>query len=148
MRILIDGDACPVIDITEKLAKKNKLELIIFSDLTHQLKSNYATVISLDKANQAVDMALFNQCQPGDIVITQDYGLASLILSKQAYPINSFGKRYHENNIDHLLMKRHLHAKMRRAGQKHATHSKRTKEDDQKFKQALKKLIKKKKRED
>lgn len=142
MRILIDGDACPVIDITEETAREYDIELIIIVDITHQIKSDYGQVICVDKENQAVDMAIYNRCQEGDIIITQDYGLAALVLGKRARVINQFGLEYTENNIDRLLMSRHVKAKMRRAGIRHETHGKRTEDDDINFKRNLIKIIK------
>ncbi len=144
MRILIDGDACPVIEITEEISKNNNIEVIIFTDITHQIKSENELVV-LDKANQSVDMALYNRCQEGDIVITQDYGLASLVLNNGAVAVNESGMEYHDDNIDYLLMRRHVHAKMRRAGVKHQNASKRTADDDLNFRQALVQLIEKNK---
>ncbi len=88
-------------------------------------------------------MAIANNCQVNDIIITQDYGLAALVLGKGAYVINNNGYRYTEKNIDELLMRRHYHAKMRRAGKKHTTQSKREANDNQKFKRELIKLIEK-----
>ncbi len=136
MRILIDGDACPVIGITEEIAEAKGIEVIIFTDITHQIKTENELVV-VDKANQSVDIALYNLCREGDIVVTQDYGLASLVLSKGAFAVNESGLVYDEGNIDYLLMRRHVHARMRRAGVKHQNASKRTWEDDLKYKQAL-----------
>ncbi len=142
MRILIDGDACPVISITEEIARAKGIEVIIFTDITHQIKTENELVV-VDKVNQSVDMALYNRCREGDIVVSQDYGLASLVLSKGAFAVNESGLVYDEGNIDYLLMRRHVHASMRRAGVKHQNASKRTKEDDLKYKQALLGIIEK-----
>ena len=125
MRVLIDGDACPVIRITEELARKKGIEVVIFTDITHQIKTE-SKLIVVDKANQAVDLALYNYCRKGDLVITQDYGLAALVLSKGARAINESGMVYDTGNIDYHLMKRHLHARMRRAGLRHSGPEKRT----------------------
>jgi len=142
MRILIDGDACPVIGITEEIGRKKGIEVIIFTDITHQISTENKLVV-LDKANQSVDMAIYNQCSSGDIIITQDYGLASLVLSKGAKAINQSGLQYNDQNIDQLLMYRHLHAKMRRAGVRHQTAGKRTAEDDHKYRETLLRVINK-----
>lgn len=140
MRILIDGDACPVIEITEEVAGEKNIEIIIFADITHQISSKNQVIV-VDKYNQSVDMAIYNCCQNSDIVITQDYGLASLVLSKGAYSINHYGREYSAENIDFLLFQRHIHAKMRRAGLKHSNNAKRTEEDDCSFKKSLLALI-------
>lgn len=140
MRILIDGDACPVIGITEEIAGQENLELIIFTDIDHQIKTG-AKLLVVDSGYQSVDMALYNYCRENDLVITQDYGLASLVLSKGALAVNQSGLQFKEENIDYLLMRRHVHAKMRRAGLRHTTAAKRTEEDDGNFRQALLEMI-------
>ena len=143
IRILIDADSCPVIDLTEKIAKRYEIKSFIFVDYDHQLESNYSEIIKMDTENQSVDMEIVNRSQSGDIVITQDYGLAALVLGSGVYVLNFYGKEYNENNIDNLLMRRHHNAKMRRAGRRHPSHSKRTKKDDDKYKNGLIELIEK-----
>lgn len=142
MRIIIDGDACPVIDQTETIAKEYNIELLLFCDYNHEIELNYGEVIKVDQSNQSVDMKILNNCNKGDIIITDDYGLASLVLGKQANAINSRGKIFTNKNIEHLLMQRHINQKIRRAGGRHQTTKKRNSEDDQKFMKRLKKLIK------
>lgn len=141
MKIIIDGDACPVISIAEKIAQKVNIELIIFCDLAHQIESDCGQVICVDSINQSVDMAIYSKCKERDIVITQDYGLAALVLGKGARAVNEYGLQYTENNINHLLMKRHLHSQMRRAGKTHSSHSKRKEKDDLKFRDSLLKMV-------
>ena len=84
-----------------------------------------------------------NRCQAGDIVITQDYGVAAMILGKGAHGIHQSGKWYTNDNIDQLLMERHLSGKARRAKSKHHLKgpAKRTPEDDERFAASLEKLI-------
>ncbi len=142
MRILIDADSCPVLDIAQEIARKNDVELLIFADLNHNLTINYGQKIVVDQKSQSVDMKIFNMCKPGDIVITQDYGLASLVLGKEAIPVSTKGKIFSDNNIKYLLMRRHNNAKIRRATGRHHSHKKRQKKDDLKFEKILKKLIK------
>ena len=141
MRILIDGDACPVLAETEEVVSEFNCELIIYTDLSHNIKSEIGQVIYLERANQSVDMVLYNNCRKGDLVITQDYGLAALVLGKKAMAIDHYAKHYTEDNIDHLLLTRHINYKIRRSGGKHPSNSKRKKEDNQNFKKALYKLI-------
>lgn len=141
MKILIDGDSCPVIDITQKIAYEYELELITFSDYNHNLTLNYGQSIKVDQSFQSVDMEILNRCDSDDIVITDDYGLASLILGKKAYPISSKGYIYTEQNIEHLLMMRHINKKIRKSGKKHTTIKKRTEQDDERFEKNLIKLI-------
>lgn len=141
MRIIIDGDSCPVIEETKEIAQNNNNKLIIFCDYNHNINSSYGEVKKVDQSFQSVDMEIVNFVQKGDIVITDDYGLASLVLSKKCLVINSKGMIYNNNNIDNLLMRRHINKKIRRAGGKHPSPSKRTKKDNKVFKKNLLKLI-------
>ncbi len=143
MRILIDADACPVVRITEQEAKQRKILLMLFCDTNHVIQSEYAMVKTIGAGADAVDFALTAECKAGDVVITQDYGLAAMILAKGAYGLHQSGMRYTNENIDRLLMERHLAKKARMAKSKNHLKgpSRRTKEDDKAFLMALEKLL-------
>jgi hypothetical protein len=141
MRILVDGDGCPVISIITKLAAQEDLELIVYTDLNHQHKLDYGTLKVVDQGFQSVDMILCNNIEPGDIVITSDYGLAALALSRKAEVLGFSGRRFSNQNIERLLAKRHRQFKERKRTGRHTSHKKRTSADDQRFKKALLKLI-------
>lgn len=143
MRIIIDGDACPVVDITKNIAKRFDIKLILYCDYNHDIELDYGEVRKVDQSNQSVDMEILNNSQKGDLVVTNDYGLASLVLGKEVHAINGKGLIFNENNIDHLLMQRHINTKIRSSGGKHPTSKKRNKKDDKKFENKLIKLIKK-----
>ncbi len=142
MRIIIDGDACPVVDITKKIAKQYNIGLILYCDYNHDIDLDYGEVRKVDQSNQSVDMEILNNSKKGDIVVTNDYGLASLVLGKKVHAINAKGLIFNEKNIDHLLMQRHINTKIRRAGGKHPTSKKRNEKDDKMFANKLKTLIK------
>ena len=82
-------------------------------------------------------------CRKGDIVVSQDYGVAAMALGKGAYAIHQSGKWYTNDNIDQMLMERHLNKKARRST--HKSHMKgprkRTSEDDEKFAQSFEKMV-------
>lgn len=141
MKILIDADGCPVVDITIKLAEKYSLECILICDTSHHFESDYAKVITVSKGSDSVDFALVNMVQDGDIVITQDYGLAAMCLSKNAIPINQDGMIYKASNIDALLLKRHTSKKLRLSGSKVKGPKKRTIEQNQNFEEVLLNVI-------
>ncbi|MFU0826146.1 MAG: UPF0178 protein EQM14_03180 [Lachnoclostridium sp.] len=143
MKILVDADACPVKHIIEKIAKKFYIPVIMVIDTSHILESDYSKIIQVSKAPDAVDIALINRTEPGDIVVTQDYGVASMALGKRAYAINQNGKYYTEENIDLLMFERHLSKKQRRAGMRTGSMKKRSKEDDERFETAFFKLCQK-----
>ncbi|MFO7814560.1 MAG: YaiI/YqxD family protein [Halanaerobiales bacterium] len=141
MRIIIDGDACPVVDITTNIAKQFNVELILYCDYNHDIDLDYGEVRKVDQSNQSVDMEILNNSKKGDIVVTNDYGLASLVLGKGVNAINGKGLIFNEKNIDPLLMQRHINTKIRRSGGKHPTFKKRNEKDDKMFKKKLKNLI-------
>lgn len=143
MRIYVDADACPVVKITEQVARKYELPVTLLCDTNHILTSDYSEVRVIGAGADAVDLALINLCQAGDIVVTQDYGVAAMALGKKAYVIHQNGWQYNAGNIDILLMKRHMAKKARRS--KKNLHlkgpAKRTEEDDDKFATGLIRLI-------
>lgn len=143
MRILVDADACPVVKIIEQTAKNYAVEVVLFCDTNHVLFSGYGTVRTVGAGADAVDFALTAECRKGDIVVTQDYGVAAMILSKGAYGLHQSGMRYTDENIDRLLAERHMAKKARMSRAKHHMKGpkKRTQEDDLRFEAALKMLL-------
>lgn len=142
MRILIDADACPVTRIAEDIARKHGIPVILLCDTNHILNSEYSTVKTVGAGADAVDIALINLCRQGDIVITQDYGVAALALGKGAQAIHQSGRRYTDENIDSLLMERHLAKKARRSSKHHLKGpAKRAEEDDLRFAQSFERMI-------
>ena len=141
MRILIDADGCPVVNETIKVAHKFNLESIIFCDTSHNFDQKNVKVIVVSKGVDAVDFAILNNIQKGDIVITQDYGLASLVLSRNSYAINQSGMVYTNENIDELLYSRYISKKMRNSGARLKGPKKRDKSQNIIFRENLEKLI-------
>jgi len=139
LRILVDADACPVVRETEAAARKRGLPVTLLCDEHHMLRSEYADVRVISSGADAVDIALMNLCCRGDVVITQDYGVAAMVLGKGAYALHHSGKRYTNENIDLMLMERHLAKKARRASAKHHLRgpSRFTDEDRQRYIAAL-----------
>jgi uncharacterized protein YaiI (UPF0178 family) len=140
MKILVDADACPVKNIILSVAKRFDLKIIMFIDTSHIYNDNYSEVITVDKGKDSVDFALANRIQKNDIVVTQDYGVAAMALSKEAYAIHQNGLIYNSDNIDKLLFERYLSQKIRKAGGRTQNQSKRTKDNDIAFEKALTKL--------
>ncbi len=141
MRILIDADGCPVVKESIKIANKFNLEVIIFCDTSHYFDEENIKTIFISKGIDAVDFAILNNINQGDIVITQDYGLASLVLSKNSYAINQNGMIYTKENIDELLYSRYISKKMRLSGERLKGPKKREKSQNIIFEENLKKLI-------
>ena len=143
MRIYVDADACPVIPIVEQVAEKNNIAVTLLCDTNHVLDSDYSEVKIIGAGADAVDFALINLCRKNDIVVTQDYGVAAMALGKGAYAIHQSGKWYTDENIDQMLMERHLGKKARRASGKNHLKGpkKRTEEDDVRFQRSFERLI-------
>jgi uncharacterized protein YaiI (UPF0178 family) len=144
MKILVDADACPVKEIIEEIAAGFQLPVLMFIDTSHILYSEYSEIILVSKAPDAVDFALINRTRAGDIVVTQDYGVAAMALGRRAYAIHPAGKVYNDGNIEQMLMERDIAKKLRRAGERIGGHAKkRTSRDDEHFRAAFLQLCKK-----
>ena len=142
MMIYIDADACPVTRIAEDIARKHNIPVTLLCDTNHVLASDYSAVKVIGAGPDAVDFALINLCRRGDIVVTQDYGVAALALGKGARAIHQSGKWITDENIDGLLMDRHLAKKARRSGKHHLKGpARRTEEDDKRFAESFERLI-------
>ena len=137
MRILIDGDGCPVVDLTIKISRKFNIEVIIMCDTSHIFNKDGAKTLVFSKGADSVDFALINLLKKDDIVITQDYGLAAMAINKASYVINQNGLIYSNENIDRLLYSRHISKKIRKSGGRTKGPKKRTKEDDLNFERTL-----------
>ena len=118
MHIYVDADACPVIGIVERIAKSHNIAVTLLCDTNHYLTSDYSEVVYVGAGADAVDFKLISLCEKGDLVVTQDYGVAAMALSKGAYAIHQSGKWYTNENIDLMLMERHISKKARRASSK------------------------------
>ena len=142
-RILVDADACPVIRIVERLAKAHGIPVMLLCDTNHVLSSEYSEIKVIGAGADAVDFALINLCRRGDVVVTQDYGVAALALGKGACAIHQSGGLYTQDNIDQMLMERHLARKARMGKGKHHLKGpkKRTKEEDEAFEAAFQQLL-------
>ena len=143
MQIFVDADACPVVDIVEDIAEKHNSPTTLLCDTNHVLYSNYSEVIVVGAGADAVDYKLISICHRGDIVVSQDYGVAAMALGKGAYAIHQSGKWYTDENIDRMLMERHLNKKARRGSSRNHIKGtkKRTNEDDERFAQSFEKLV-------
>ena len=142
MKIYIDADACPVTRIAERVAKEHGIPVVLLCDTNHVLNSDYNEIRVIGAGADAVDIALINLCQRGDIVVTQDYGVAALALGKGAKAIHQSGRWYTDENIDGLLMERHMARVARRKTKNHLKGpAKRTEEDDKRFEEGFQRLI-------
>lgn len=141
MKILIDADGCPVVDVAVQISKERHIECLILCDTAHLLEKDGATTLIFSKGADSVDFGLVNRVSPGDIVITQDYGLAAMCLAKKAAVINQDGMEYTADNIDGLLLARHTSKKIRNAGGRLKGPKKRSAVQNEKFHATLTALL-------
>ena len=142
MKILIDADGCPVVDLTVRLAAKYGAECVILCDTAHEFNREGAQTVIVEKGADSVDFKLVNLVREGDIVVTQDYGLAAMCLARKAIPLSQNGMVYTDKNIDQLLFTRYVSKKIRNSGGRLKGPSKRKPEQDKAFEEALERLIK------
>ena len=141
MKVLIDADACPVVDIAVRLCREFKTECLLFCDTAHEMQREGAQTLVFDKGADSVDYALVNRVQPGDLVITQDYGLASMCLAKEARVLHQDGWEYTSYNIGALLFQRHASREYRAAGGRIKGPAKRKQAQNDTFAAALRVIL-------
>lgn len=142
MKIVVDSDACPVKNIIVEETKKRGIEVIMVCDTSHIIRDGYSRVVTVSQGADSADIALINLTRPGDLVITQDYGVAAMALGKGASALSQNGMVYDGGNMDQLLFERFLGKKVRRAGGRTKGPKKRTAEQDEAFRRQLVKLLK------
>ena len=141
MKILIDADGCPVVKQATQIAKENNIEVVIFCNTSHIINSDYAQIITVSKGADSVDFALVNEVKSDDIVVTQDYGLAAMVLSKGGKAITQNGMIISDSNLGLLLTSRYESKKARMSGAHLKGPKKRTTQNDEVFVKSFKSLL-------
>jgi uncharacterized protein YaiI (UPF0178 family) len=141
MKILVDADACPktVLTICQQIAKRAGVPICTVASFNHHIVSDHHVVVGSDP--QEADMKIINLTEPGDIIITQDWGLAALALGKKALSLSPSGREYCPEKIEFLLEERETKAKIRRSGGRTKGPRKRNSEDDEKFSLQLERML-------
>ncbi|UCZ53758.1 YaiI/YqxD family protein [Bacillus shivajii] len=144
MKIYVDADACPVKDIIISEARNFEIPVILVTSLSHfsnaEQPSGVETVY-VDSGADAADYRIVKLVEKGDIIVTQDYGLASLGLAKGTIVLHQKGFRYTNDNIDQLLQTRYLSAMARKGGQRTKGPKPFTAEDREQFRHLFKQAI-------
>lgn len=141
MILWIDADGCPVVSESAKLAEKYKIELHVVKNIAHRIVLDYGEVHTVDKGPDQADFFIANRLQSGDLVISQDYGLAAMAIAKKATALTQYGQIIDQENIDYLLEKRHFNKEMRKQKGKYTKFKKRTADDDRRFLEILDSLL-------
>ena len=141
MRIYIDADGCPVVDTAVSIARGKGVPVTIVKNHSHFIDSDYATVITVDNSRDSADYYIANHSTRGDVVITQDNGLAAMCLAKGSHVINQNGLNITGENIDGMLNSRHFHRELRQRGVYISKPVKRSKQHDSGFREAFERLL-------
>ncbi|MBP1999178.1 uncharacterized protein YaiI (UPF0178 family) [Paenibacillus shirakamiensis] len=142
VRIVVDGDSCPVKAEIANTARAHNVPVLMVSSYDHFLRAEEGvTVVQVDRSSQSADLFIANYIASGDVVITQDYGLAALALAKSCAVLSPRGDTFHAGNIEYLLERRHHHAKARRGGKYAKGPRPFTEEDRHFFQQELTKVL-------
>lgn len=141
MKIIIDADACPkaVLQICLKYGPLYGVEVWTVASFNHQISSDNHIIVG--NGPQEADLKVVNISEKGDLVVTQDMGLAAMVLGKGAKAISPMGREYLPEVMSILLEERELKAKYRRAGGRTKGPSKRTREDDANFERELLRIL-------
>jgi len=141
MKILVDADGCPVVDLTIQIAKEYKIDVLVVKNYAHEIHDDYATIITVDLSPDSADYCIVNKTEKDDIVVTQDYGLAAMVLAKCGICINQNGLVISKDNINELLDRRHIHKELRRKNKYYTKFKKREPSADAEFEKNLRTLI-------
>ena len=141
MRVLVDADGCPVVEECLTAARKCGVPCLILCDTSHVFERPGAETIVVSKGADSVDFALVNRLEKGDVVVTQDYGLAAMCLAKGARVLHQDGMEYTAENIDGLLLARHTARKIRSGGGRLKGPPRRKPEQNAGFFQALLRIL-------
>ena len=141
MKIIVDGDACPrsVLKICMEMGKKYNIPVWTVASFNHHIESDHHVVVG--NSAQEADLKVVNLTGSKDIVVTQDWGLAAIILGKGALALSPTGRVYLSQTIDFLLEEREIKSKVRRAGGRTKGPRKRTAADDKRFADKLEQII-------
>ena len=136
MKVIIDADACPVKDIVTKETKDKNIEVVLVSSLSHfssRELDSHVKAMYVDAGPDAADYRIVQLAEAGDIIVTQDYGLASLLLPKDCIVLHHTGFEYNKMNMDYMLETRHMSSVIRRGGGRTKGPKALSQEDKQKF---------------
>ena len=141
MRIFIDADGCPVTKLAIEIARRMNIPVTVVKNHSHLIDDEYAQVVTVDNSRDSADFYIANHAVKGDVVITQDNGLAAMCLARGAMPLNQNGVMITSDNIDAMLYSRHVHRELRQRGIYTSKAGKRSKDQDESFRITFKKLL-------
>lgn len=144
LKIYVDADACPVKDIIIAESRNADIPVVLVTSFSHFSNAEQPSgveTIYVDSGADAADYRIMKLAAKGDIIVTQDYGLASLGLAKGCTVLHHTGYCYTNENIDQLLQTRYLSAMARKSGKRTKGPKPFTAEDKEKFRELFKRAI-------
>lgn len=141
MRVFIDADGCPVTRLAIEISERMNIPVTVVKNHSHLIDDDYALVVTVDNSRDSADFYIANNALKGDVVITQDNGLAAMCLARGALPINQNGVMITADNIDAMLYSRHVHRELRQRGIYTSKAVKRSKDQDESFRTTFRKLL-------
>ncbi len=140
-KIIVDADACPgnVLQICYRLGEKFSRPVWTVASFNHCVGADNHIVVGNDPGE--ADLKIINFCQRGDVVITQDGGLAAMVVGKGAHCLGPSGHRFRPDAITNLLEIRAAKGRYRRAGGRTGGPCRRTAEDDRRFARSLEQVL-------
>ena len=141
MKVLVDADACPkrVLQLCLEVGARYELPVWTVASFNHNINSDHHVIVG--NTSQEADIKVVNLAEKGDVVITQDWGLAAMVLGKQARCLSPGGREFRPEDMEFLLEEREIKAKHRRGGGRTKGPKKRTREDDITFEKKLEMII-------
>lgn len=141
MKIFIDADGCPVTKAAIEISKNKGLPVIVVKNHSHLIDDEYAQIVTVDNSRDSADFYIANHSTKGDVVITQDNGLAAMCLARGSLPINQNGVEITSDNIEAMLYSRHVHRELRQRGIYTSKSGKRSRDQDVSFRIAFERLL-------
>ncbi len=141
MKIFVDADASPIIDLVSEISREFQLPLVFVKNYSQNIRPSYGQVVTVDISDDSADFYIFSQLSPGDLLISQDYGLISLALSKGCICMDNKGQIIDNQSIDFILNNRHISSKLRREQKLYSKIKKREAADDELFEKNLRNIL-------
>ena len=141
--MLVDADGCPVTRITVRVAAEYGVSCVVFCDMAHEFRElgSSVEVVTVSTGADSADFALVNRAERGDIVVTQDFGLAAMCMARGAVPVDQNGRIYSDDNIGLLLEQRNIAKRLRRGGARLKGPKPRRDSQDAAFERTLRSLL-------
>lgn len=141
MKVIVDADACPrsALAICLRVGADSNIPVCTVASFNHSIDSPCHIVVGDN--SQEVDLKVVNMAAKGDIVVTQDIGLAAMVLAKGASALSVVGREFIQEDMSFLLEEREAKARLRRGGGRTRGPRKREEADDIRFETSLKRIV-------